>query len=323
MPRALVSLGSNLGDRRRLLDDAVAVVGRLPQTTLVARSSWYETSPVGGPPGQTPFLNGVVVVETAVAPEQLLAELLTIETALGRVREMPWGPRTIDLDLLLYDDVVLRTERLTLPHPRLAFRKFVLRGAGEIAGDWRHPQLDRTLGELADHLERTPRYVALVGRPHGFRSQLAAEAAHAAGARLVEPTPAGIAGSVDELGSDGLTTAGAIEFLDARAEAVRRSSADAAEAWLIDDAWLVAEAVELLARFDDEASRDRLREAIRRQAASDVTPRLIVSLDGNDAPADLRRAAPEWVTLPPVVVVNIADREAALMEIAAALDAAA
>lgn len=323
MPRALIALGSNLGDRRRLLDDAVAAVGRLPDTTVVAQSPWYETAPVGGPSGQQPFLNGVIVVETSLAPPSLLDELLAIESALGRVRDVAWGPRTIDLDLLLYDDVVRQTERLTLPHPRLAYRKFVLRGATDVAGERRHPLLDRTLADLAAHLERTPRYAALVGRPHGFRSQLAAEAAHAAGAQLVEPTPAGIAASVEQLGSDGLTVARAIEFLDARAAAVRRSSADAGEAWLLDDAWLVAEAVELLERFDDEASREQIRERLRHCSTWDVTPRVLVSLDGYDAPAGLRRAAPDFVTLPPVVVVNIADREAALIEIAAALDAAA
>lgn len=320
MPRALIALGSNLGDRRRTLDDATAAVGGFPQTVLVARSSFYETVPVGGPPGQEPFVNGAVVVETPLAPTQLLDELLQLETKLGRVRDVAWGPRTIDLDLLLYDDRVIETERLRVPHPRLAYRKFVLRGAVEIAGDWRHPLLDRTLKDLATHLEQTPLYAAFFGRSHGFRSQFAAEAADAARARLVEPTAAGVAASVEQLSSHGLTPPAAIEFLAARTDAVRRSLADADEAWVIDDAWPMAEAWELLQQLDGD---EDFEAEIDRQIMLDVTPRLIVSLDGIDPLRNLRRAAPDWITLPPIVAIDIADREAALTEIAAALEAAA
>ena len=321
MPRALVGLGSNLGDRRAVLRDAVAGVAGLPQTAVVAESAFYETTPVGGPPDQPPFLNGAIVVETALEPARLLDELLAIETALGRVRDVPWGPRPIDLDLLLFDHLVIETARLWLPHPRLAFRKFVLRGATEIAGAWRHPLVGRTLAELAAHLEQTPRYAAFVGGPQGFRSQMAAEAADAARARLVEPTPAGIPASVELLGSHGLTAAAAIEFLRARAEAVRRSLAEAAADgnWVVDDAWIAAEGLELLTLLNGD---ERFRDEARLLLTLDVTPRLIVCVKGTETLEDLRRSVPDGVSVPPPVLVDIADREAALTEIAAAMDAA-
>jgi 2-amino-4-hydroxy-6-hydroxymethyldihydropteridine diphosphokinase len=322
MARALVGLGSNLGDRRAELRDAVAAVANLSQTSVVAQSALYETIPVGGPPDQPSFLNGAIVVETALEPSRLLDELLAIETALGRVRDVPWGPRTVDLDLLLYDGVVRETARLRLPHPRLAFRKFVLRGAAEIAGDWRHPLVGRTLAELASHLEQTPRYVALVGRPQGFRSQLAAEAAAAARARLVEPTPAGIPASVEQLGSHGLTAVAAIEFLRARTAAVRRSVAEAESdgAWVVDDAWPAEEAVELLRQLTGD---ERFLDEGRNLLTLDVKPRLIVCLEGIETLRILRRTGPYGTSLPSPVLVDIADREAALTEIAAAMDAAA
>lgn len=326
MPRALIGLGSNLGDRRATLDAATAQLAGAPQTTLVAASSWYETVAVGGPLGQDPFLNGCLLLETALAPEALLDRLLEIETALGRVREIPWGPRTLDLDLLLYDDAIIHSPRLTVPHPRLAYRKFVLHGATAIAAAMRHPLLDRTLGELADHLQRTPRYVGMTGLTAGFRTQFAGEAAHAAAARLVDATPAGIAASVEELiGSHSLTAEMAIEFLRARTEAVAQSVADAGEAWVVDDAWPAAEAVQIVKVLDgDPAAQARFRDAARQLLTIGVTPRLVVGLDRDphDAPRNLHRTDPQTVVLPPLVAVDIADRETALNEIAAALSAA-
>jgi 2-amino-4-hydroxy-6-hydroxymethyldihydropteridine diphosphokinase len=326
MPRALIGLGSNLGDRRATLDAAMRQFGGLPQTAVVSTSSWYETAPIGGPLGQEPFLNGCTLLETSLTPESLLEALQRIETSLGRVREVPWGPRTLDLDLLLYDDQVLDSPRLRVPHPRLSFRKFVLRGATEIAADMRHPVLERTLGELSAHLHRTPRYVGMTGSSSGFRTQFAGEAAHAATARLAEPTPAGIAASVDDLlmraaGSHGLSASAAIEFLHARTAAVAQSIADAGEAWVVDDAWPAAEAATLLEQLP-RADRDRFRSEATALLSSEVTPRLVVGLGGFAAARDLRRIAPELVTLPPWVAVDVADREAALTEIAAALDAA-
>jgi 2-amino-4-hydroxy-6-hydroxymethyldihydropteridine diphosphokinase len=327
---ALVGLGSNLGDRRHTLEAAVVALGQLADTSVVARSTWYETMPVGGPAGQEPFLNGCVVLNTTLAPEALLDELCRIEATLGRERVVAWGPRTIDLDLLLYDDLILRTERLQVPHPRLAFRKFVLRGAAEVAAAWRHPLLEQTIGELQQRLEVLPNYLAFVGQSSGFRTQFAAEAADAARARLVDPTPADVPASVDEVCSHGLVVNEAIEFFNARDEAVRRSIAQAHGMWVVDDAWPEAELISLLLRVGFAPWR--------RPYSSDVgplmlpptefpEPKLVVCLQSAGDPTHgavlaLKRVWPELQRLPAVVDVDIADREAALAEIAAAMEAA-
>jgi len=327
MSRALIGLGSNLGERRPLLDEAVANIATLPQTAVAAQSEWYETAPIGGPPHQSPFLNGALLVDTQLSVSALLDALQNIESTLGRTRETAWGPRTIDLDVLLYDDAVVESTQLRVPHPRLAYRKFVLRGAAQIAGSWRHPQLGRTLAELAAHLDAAPRYAATTGLSQGFRSQLAAEAADAGRARLVEPTDADVPASVEQLVSHGLTAGIAIKFLHARLDAIRRSLAESADAWVIDDAWLAAEAAEL-ARHLGDTERAEFVAAWREASSPSVEPRLLIGLrTANEPPSaavrEIVAAAPFEILLPPVIDVVIADREAALLEIAAAMEAAA
>jgi len=121
--RALVGLGSNLGDRCELLRGAVDRMRKLG--TLVGMSSLYETDPIGGP-RQDAFLNAVAVLDTELTARELLDELLNIERDLGRVRRERWGPRSIDLDLLVFGDESIDEPGLTVPHPRLAERRFVL-----------------------------------------------------------------------------------------------------------------------------------------------------------------------------------------------------
>ena len=137
MVRAFVALGSNLGDTQAHLRLALEALARLPQTRLVAQSRLYRTPP-WGVLDQPPVLNAAVELETALAPHALLDELSAIEQAAGRLREGErWGPRTLDLDLLHVDGVVLNDARLTLPHPRIAERAFVLLPLAELA-----PELD-------------------------------------------------------------------------------------------------------------------------------------------------------------------------------------
>lgn len=163
----LIGLGSNLGDRQRALEGAIARLERHPQVKVVARSPWLETAPAGGPSGQSAFLNGAVLVETSLPPETLLDFVQQIEDDLGRRRGEFWGPRTIDLDLLLYDQVALTTPRLVLPHPRMAWRRFVLAPAAQIAASMAHPILNWTIGRMLEHLNTSAWYVAIteVGRP--------------------------------------------------------------------------------------------------------------------------------------------------------------
>ena len=132
---AAIALGSNVGDRERALARAVVALERTPGVVVLRRSRWIETEPEGGPHDQGRFLNGAILVETTLAPRELLDAMLAIERRLGRVRAERNGPRTIDLDLLDHGGVELDEPGLHLPHPRMEERLFVLEPLGEIAPD--------------------------------------------------------------------------------------------------------------------------------------------------------------------------------------------
>lgn len=146
---AYVALGANLGDRLASLDAAVAALGVLPDTEVLAVSPWIETDPVGYL-DQPRFLNGVAKMRTILEPRALLEALLAIELGLGRTREgARFGPRTIDLDLLVYGDAELDEPGLTVPHPRLHERRFVLEPLAAIAPDLDVPGRGRVTDLLA------------------------------------------------------------------------------------------------------------------------------------------------------------------------------
>lgn len=132
MATATLSLGSNLGDRERSLRLALRKIGELPSTRVVKSSTFHETDPVGGPP-QGKFLNAAARLETELEPHELLNSLQKIEREMGRPADHErWGPRVIDLDLLTYDNLKLDTPELTLPHPRMQERPFVMIPLDEI-----------------------------------------------------------------------------------------------------------------------------------------------------------------------------------------------
>lgn len=149
---AFIGLGSNLDNRSAYLKKALDALKREP-VTLQAVSPLYETTPLGGPP-QGRFLNACASLDTALPPVALLRRLQQIETALGRVRLERWGPRTIDLDLLIYGDVFMRTPVLDLPHPRMQERDFVLHPLLDIAPELRLPGSGKTVRLLCS--ERPP-----------------------------------------------------------------------------------------------------------------------------------------------------------------------
>ncbi len=152
--RAYIALGSNLGDKKRYLNDAVEALGKTCGCRINKVSDFIVTSPYGGVE-QDDFLNGVLELSTILTPEELLLRLHEIEQGAGRERKVRWGPRTLDLDILLYDSVILDTEELHIPHIDMQRRDFVLKPLNQIASHVRHPVLGRTIGELWNSLEET------------------------------------------------------------------------------------------------------------------------------------------------------------------------
>ncbi len=160
---ACIGVGANQGDRKAQCVRAVAALAAADRITVTAVSSWYETEPVGPVP-QGDFINGVVAVETDLPAAELLALCLSIEQGMGRQRTVRWGPRTIDLDLLLYGDRVICEDQLTVPHPEMASRAFVMLPLAEIAPDLTHPLNGLTMAEMAARL-RSPAVGDAVVRP--------------------------------------------------------------------------------------------------------------------------------------------------------------
>ncbi len=145
-----IGLGGNLGDRRRILLDALARLSSAGE--LISLSGLYETEPVGFK-DQGQFLNAAACVRTELRPLEFLQALRRIEAELGRVRTVPNGPRTVDLDILFWDQDVLREDSLTIPHPRLHLRRFVLEPLCEIAPGLIHPTLGLTIEDLLAHVD--------------------------------------------------------------------------------------------------------------------------------------------------------------------------
>ena len=189
MPICLVSLGSNEGSRQENLEAAAARLAAMPGITLVARSCSRETAPVGGPPGQADFLNAAVKLETSLPPHELLGRLRQIESELGRHRTERWGPRPIDLDLLLYDELIVTTPELVLPHPRMAWRRFVLEPAAEVAGAMTHATIGWSVARLLAHLNESVPYVAVTGPIAAGKTRLAERLADAISGRLILEQP--------------------------------------------------------------------------------------------------------------------------------------
>lgn len=205
MARCLIGCGSNLGKRREQLDLALDLLRFMPGVELLAVSRYLETRPIGGPVGQSGYLNGACLIETDLEPHDLLGALMAVEHTLERRRDERWGERSIDLDLLLYNDLVVDTPDLTLPHPRMATRRFVLEPSAEIAAEFPYPPGGCTVRELLDNISVPHPLVAVVGVPGSGATEVAVAVADATLARLMRasatmPTP-GAASANDGTGT--------------------------------------------------------------------------------------------------------------------------
>lgn len=199
--KCLIGCGANVGARREQLDQAIDMLRFMPGVQLIHVSEFLETRPVGGPPGQPPYLNAACLIETTFEPAEVLDMLLAVENTLQRSREIRWGPRTIDLDLLIYDDCVMKTERLQVPHPRMTTRRFVLEPAAEIAADLDHPVSGCTIRELLENISQRHLHVAVVGIPGSGAPEIADAVADVTLSRLIHapaPLPIHAVGALSE-----------------------------------------------------------------------------------------------------------------------------
>lgn len=172
MTIAYIALGSNLGDRDDSLRRALTTLRQTEGIEVTRVSPLYETRPLGGPAGQGLYLNAVAEIQSAREPHDLLAVLLHIEQQLGRVRREKDGPRTIDLDLLLFGDLVHADEQLTVPHPRLHERLFVLQPLAQLASGFIHPVLKRSIADLLADLQGLRLHGSAPGRELAGRRAL-------------------------------------------------------------------------------------------------------------------------------------------------------
>jgi 2-amino-4-hydroxy-6-hydroxymethyldihydropteridine diphosphokinase len=149
--KAYIALGGNIGDVRACFIQARTALHALPDTEVTASSLLYQT-PALGPAGQADYLNAALEIKTDLQPSALLNALQHIENGQGRLRDSHWGPRTLDLDILAVDSLILDTERLQLPHPHLQNRQFVLRPLCDIAPNWQHPRSGKSAALLLQEL---------------------------------------------------------------------------------------------------------------------------------------------------------------------------
>ena len=277
MASVLLGIGSNLGDRQQTLDRALALVAHLPQTKIIARSRWHVTQPIGGPPDQGDFLNGAVRLETSLSPGELHRRIKELERQCGRGPGERWAARTLDFDLLLYDAEVLATDELTVPHPRMALRRFVLAPAAEVAAEMMHPVLRRSVGQMLEHLDQSLPYVAITGLAAGAAEDAARSLAAQESSRLLEDSAASLPERAERL-INSTHCRSELELLAARAALLALAAWPNSDLTTVSPFWW-HESLALDECCGTVRQQRELVEHAARLESSIVTPRLLVVLD--------------------------------------------
>ncbi len=161
--KAFIGVGSNIGEKIENCIKAISLLDSIEGCSVIKRSSFYKTEPVGYK-DQDWFINCVVMIETELSPYELLEKLKEIELSMGREKGVRWGPRIIDLDILLYEDTVIDSDELTIPHLLMHKRRFVIVPLNEIAPDFIHPVLKKSIKELLKRIPEDGQEVALIKR---------------------------------------------------------------------------------------------------------------------------------------------------------------
>ena len=312
MATSLIAFGANLGNRSDSLDRASQRLSEHPQVELTARSQPHQTKPVGGPPGQEDFLNAALLINTTLSPHQLLKLLQEVEAELGRERVKRWGQRTIDLDLLLYDSLILSDEHLQVPHPHMSFRRFVLEPAAEIAATLVHPQNGWTIQQLLNHLESTGNYVALVGPPGcGKTNMVNRVSERLSGQPLLTPPAPGVTTNESEL-----------KFIEQRVAILASFKTSEPTGFAISDFWL-PQSVAYLAYHHDAETTGSLPAHVRQTFSAALQPKLRVLIDVTpDDPEGIQQRLRELALQPqqgPLLHLATADPEVLLQEVEAAI----
>jgi 3-oxoacyl-[acyl-carrier protein] reductase len=292
MTIAYIALGSNLGDRDDFLRRAVTALRQTEGVAVTRVSPLYETRPIGGPEGQGAYLNAVAEVRSERAPHDLLAVLLNLEQQLGRVRVEKNGPRTIDLDLLLYGDLVHEDESLTVPHPRMHERLFVLQPLAQLAPGLLHPILKRNIAELLAQVQGLRLHGSSPGRELAGRRALVTGSTRGIGRAIaLELATAGADVIVHGRGPAGRRshpaaeeTAQQVRLANVRseirladlsdAEACRRLVSEAWTCWGGLDIWINNAGADTLT---GEAAAWSFERKLRELLAVDVTATIILS----------------------------------------------
>lgn len=280
MARCLIGCGANEGRPREQVADALELLRAMPGITVVASSRLRATRPVGGPAGQGPFVNGAFLVDADLPPTDLLGVLTAIENTLHRDRAERWGARTIDLDLLLYDGAVLDGPALTVPHPRMATRRFVLEPCAEIAPDMVHPLAGRSIRDLLANISRPHPHIAVVGVPGSGAPEVAATVADALLARLVHAPAAPPLPAEPDFAAHWATS------LTACAAAIAAAEWPADEHGTVSDFWLGT----FLAAAEDHLPAATARRDYERLARTTTPPNVAILLLADAATLEERLA---------------------------------